>query len=91
MIVCEHGNLLLTCPPGKWLNILSANYGRTDVNTCCVRQSECNSNSCYRDVLGTLSRRCNTMSSCSMAAQNEQFGDPCYGIYKYLDVTYKCL
>ncbi len=91
MIVCVFERLMLSCPPGKWLNIVSANYGRTDVNTCCVSRSECNSNSCYQNVLGQMSSLCNTMNSCSMTLQRMHFGDPCYGIKKYLDVTYKCI
>ncbi|CAK6982877.1 rhamnose-binding lectin-like [Scomber scombrus] len=34
---------------------------------------------------------CNGKSSCRVKASNSVFGDPCYGTYKYLDVTFTCL
>ncbi len=38
-----------------------------------------------------FSNRCDGRNSCSTGVTNAWFGsDPCYGIYKYLEVTYKC-
>jgi hypothetical protein len=34
--------------------------------------------------------QCNGRSICRVKADNRQYGDPCVGTYKYLEVTYKC-
>lgn len=34
--------------------------------------------------------RCNGKNSCTISASNSVFGDPCYGTYKYLEVSYVC-
>ena len=35
--------------------------------------------------------RCNFERTCSIAAKNNNFGDPCFGIEKYLEVDYTCI
>ena len=34
--------------------------------------------------------RCNSKQSCEIEASNDHFGEPCLGVYKYLEVTYSC-
>lgn len=34
--------------------------------------------------------RCNGKNSCTISASNSVFGDPCFGTYKYLEVSYVC-
>lgn len=33
---------------------------------------------------------CGGKNNCTIEASNSVFGDPCYGIYKYLEVAYVC-
>ena len=35
--------------------------------------------------------RCQGKSQCTFASNNNIGGDPCYGTYKYTDVSYKCI
>ena len=35
--------------------------------------------------------RCQHKQSCYVVSTNEEFGDPCYGTYKYLKIKYACI
>ncbi|KAK1786943.1 hypothetical protein P4O66_017305, partial [Electrophorus voltai] len=76
------------------LNILSANYGRTDSTTCSAgRYSEqITKTDCYgTNTLSEVTNRCDGKSSCVVPATNSVFSDPCYGTYKYLSIKYSCV
>jgi hypothetical protein len=91
-IACEHDNLLLSCPSGT-LKILSANYGRTapDSQVCPYGKNHKDETDCRSaDSLDKVQAICNDQNSCSISASNGEFGDPCRGTYKYLEVTYNC-
>ena len=90
-IACENLNLNLQCPSGKWLFIVDANYGRTNSNVCCKPGMPCGSNSCRLNLNSLASVKCNTLNSCTILATNDLSGDPCPGIFKYLEVFYKCI
>ncbi|KAL5010687.1 hypothetical protein ScPMuIL_012992 [Solemya velum] len=90
VIICEHDSATLTCPDGEMIDILSANYGRTEFETCphpARSDLQCVSGSAVTENV----RSCNNRNSCTLAASNGIFGDPCYGTFKYLNVTYDCL
>lgn len=38
----------------------------------------------------TLVHSCNGKTSCAVKVRGSSFGDPCFGTYKYLEVTYTC-
>ncbi|XP_066276578.1 IgGFc-binding protein-like [Branchiostoma lanceolatum] len=87
---CEHSDLTISCSESYELAIESANYGRTaDGNTCphaAVSDQNCveaNSLAIVRDI-------CRDKSTCTIAASNSVFGDPCVGTYKYLTVEFYC-
>ncbi|KAK9968288.1 hypothetical protein ABG768_002622 [Culter alburnus] len=44
----------------------------------------------YCFIFFTYQKLCDGSKSCSIPALNSVFGDPCYGTYKYLDVSYEC-
>uniref|UniRef100_A0A4W4DZB6 SUEL-type lectin domain-containing protein n=1 Tax=Electrophorus electricus TaxID=8005 RepID=A0A4W4DZB6_ELEEL len=92
-VTCEGDNAVLTCGAGV-LNILSANYGRTDSTTCSAgRYSEqITKTDCYgTNTLSEVTNRCDGKSSCVVPATNSVFSDPCYGTYKYLSIKYSCV
>uniref|UniRef100_A0AAY5EHW1 SUEL-type lectin domain-containing protein n=1 Tax=Electrophorus electricus TaxID=8005 RepID=A0AAY5EHW1_ELEEL len=73
------------------LNILSANYGRTDSTTCSAGRpsSQITKTDCYgTNTLYEVTNRCDGKSSCVVPATNSVFSDPCYGTYKYLTGKY---
>ena len=38
-----------------------------------------------------VSYKCNGKERCEVEATNRWFGDPCWGVEKYLDIKYECL
>uniref|UniRef100_A0A672KMR5 SUEL-type lectin domain-containing protein n=1 Tax=Sinocyclocheilus grahami TaxID=75366 RepID=A0A672KMR5_SINGR len=75
-------------------SINTANYGRTDKIICSEgRPSEQLQNTnCYSpNALAPVSKSCNGLESCEVFATHTVFTDPCFGIYKYLAISYFCL
>uniref|UniRef100_A0A8C1VGC0 SUEL-type lectin domain-containing protein n=1 Tax=Cyprinus carpio TaxID=7962 RepID=A0A8C1VGC0_CYPCA len=73
------------------IQINTANYGRTDKTTCSEgRPNEQLQNSnCYSpNALAPVSKSCNGLESCEVFATHTVFTDPCFGIYKYLAISY---
>uniref|UniRef100_A0A672KHF9 SUEL-type lectin domain-containing protein n=1 Tax=Sinocyclocheilus grahami TaxID=75366 RepID=A0A672KHF9_SINGR len=76
------------------IQINTANYGRTDKIICSEgRPSEQLQNTnCYSpNALAPVSKSCNGLESCEVFATHTVFTDPCFGIYKYLAISYFCL
>lgn len=87
--VCEHRTMHLNCGSGGRVYIHSANYGRRSRSHCgniFWYSTRCGSGSSHHNVVV----RCNNRQSCSVKATNSIFGDPCWGTFKYLEVTYRC-
>ncbi|XP_070540332.1 uncharacterized protein [Ptychodera flava] len=87
-LVCEHQRLSLSCSAGQ-IQILSANYGRSDAETCLhpsIKTTECAAESSLMVVKGL----CDGEESCMVEAENSVFCDPCVGTFKYLEVTFYC-
>ncbi|XP_056305576.1 L-rhamnose-binding lectin CSL1 [Danio aesculapii] len=92
-VICEGGSAHLGCDLG-FIKVIKANFGRTDRTTCISgRPSNQISNvHCFRQSsLHTVSARCDGRKSCSVPAVNSVFSDPCFGTYKFLDITYDCI
>ncbi|XP_053480477.1 rhamnose-binding lectin isoform X2 [Ictalurus furcatus] len=82
------------CTSAHRINIISANYGRTDSTTCSSGRpaSQISNKNCYTpDALNKIAARCEGQSSCEVPATNVVFSDPCYGTYKYLTIVYSCV
>ena len=100
--VCEHSTLNIQCGFGTVAKINSATYGRlkngvcgTGRNTTCAARDGkyCGSgkNQQCQDSFAVVGSQCEGLESCSVAASNGVFGDPCWGTYKYLTVNYDCV
>ncbi|XP_071485121.1 L-rhamnose-binding lectin CSL3-like [Diadema antillarum] len=88
-MVCEHRTMSLGCPSGEQVYTMSASYGRRSNRLCTtgpIHTTNCHSGS----SLSRVSSACDRQSSCSVAASNSVFGDPCVGTFKYLEVVYVC-
>ncbi|XP_052450602.1 L-rhamnose-binding lectin CSL2-like [Carassius gibelio] len=92
-VTCEGDSGSLSCESG-YINVLGANYGRTDGKTCSdgkppgkLSNVKCSS----KTTLKKMTVRCNGRQSCSVSAVDSVFSDPCKGTYKYLQVSYECL
>ncbi|CAH3188651.1 unnamed protein product, partial [Porites evermanni] len=87
---CEGDSHVLTCGIFK-INILSANYGRLTGAQVCgwgpIKTTYCKANG----ALAKVQAHCQGRSHCTLRATNGEFGDPCPGTYKYLEVSYRCV
>uniref|UniRef100_A0AAY4BRX1 SUEL-type lectin domain-containing protein n=1 Tax=Denticeps clupeoides TaxID=299321 RepID=A0AAY4BRX1_9TELE len=75
------------------IRIVTANYGRTDAVTCSDGRPLGQITPVHgpADRACSFLRRCRGKSSCAVQSSNAAFGDPCFGTYKYLNVTYSCV
>ena len=85
---CEGDSHTLSCAHfSKNISILSANYGRLTGAQVCgwgpIMTTNCKANG----ALAKIQAHCQGRSNCTLQATNSEFGDPCYGTYKYLEVT----
>eukprot|EP00058_Branchiostoma_floridae_P000553 XP_002586041.1 hypothetical protein BRAFLDRAFT_110129 [Branchiostoma floridae] len=87
---CEEETLQLSCADGKkFLFIDDAFYGRRIINGRC-RCGFFDTN-CHRKCEKTYDRKsCQGLQRCGVTATNKNFGDPCPGTSKYLEVKYHC-
>ncbi|XP_016389941.1 L-rhamnose-binding lectin CSL2-like [Sinocyclocheilus rhinocerous] len=105
-VICEHANNTLMCDQGTVIRIHSANYGRTDSNTCCTGRpaSQLRLKLPGNGYLCKISLRlksltiylfnfcwCEGKNSCSLVASNGVFSDPCTNTFKYPYVSYSCI
>ncbi|XP_038068285.1 adhesion G protein-coupled receptor L2-like [Patiria miniata] len=73
-----------------------AAYGRLRASSVCsestLRPGELSVTDCRSLMtLDIVARRCNGYASCNVTASDDVFGDPCQGVFKYLDISYQCL
>ncbi|XP_019629805.1 PREDICTED: uncharacterized protein LOC109474031 [Branchiostoma belcheri] len=88
---CERGTLQLSCSDRKTLLIVEANYGRTTASHSCAC-STCRTNCRAATSLAVVRGTCQGKRQCSVTASSSVFGgDPCYGVQKYLEVSYRCI
>ncbi|KAK9512857.1 hypothetical protein O3M35_001182 [Rhynocoris fuscipes] len=89
---CENEVLDINCPDGSYLWISNAIYGRMNPIICSGANRNVRSNRCKSDKsMSVVESRCDNLQHCRVPANNQMFGDPCYGTYKYLEVDYQCL
>jgi len=86
---CEGGQVGIYCPAGLLIKIDSIFYGRKDGTTCphsCMSNQACSASGAQDKIKAF----CNDKQTCTFGANNENFGDPCVGTYKYVQGNYKC-
>ena len=88
-IICEDENGTISCEGTAVLSILYANYGRTSGFVC---RTGSLSNRCGApNSSSVITELCQDETVCTLTSSNSIFGDPCYGIRKYLEVRYECI
>jgi len=92
VIACERQSLEMSCQAGEEIHVVQAAYGRLNNEICPTTAQLHNSSSLCLSTnsLGVVSNRCNGEERCMVEAENAVFGDPCYGVEKYLEVWYTC-
>ncbi|CAG2206266.1 unnamed protein product [Mytilus edulis] len=90
VIVCEAKYVYLRCKYPFKIKIKSAIYGRSEGKHICpegpVQTTSCKS----KTSDSKIKAQCNGKEICRVQADHRQYGDPCGGTYKYLDVKYMC-
>ncbi|XP_078100058.1 L-rhamnose-binding lectin CSL3-like [Sander vitreus] len=89
-VVCEDQAAVIKCETGV-LNIVKANFGRLDMNTCTDTPSDMTFCASYT-AAGTLKTMCNGKQSCNVTANSANLGHPAYcdALPHYLTVDYVC-
>ncbi|XP_054752585.2 L-rhamnose-binding lectin CSL3-like [Lytechinus pictus] len=89
---CEGGSINLHCPAETpAIHICSALYGRQLPGLSVCPDPRIQTINCAASSsLSRVRSFCQGRSSCSVAASNNVFGDPCGGTYKYLEIEYEC-
>ncbi|XP_076597247.1 rhamnose-binding lectin-like [Chaetodon auriga] len=88
---CEHSLMNLQCDEGQVIFVIGADYGRRDQTTCSYRRPAAQIHNVYCSrPTSKVAESCNGKRSCAIKASNSVFGDPCFGTYKYLEVSYRC-
>ncbi|MBN3312427.1 AGRL3 protein, partial [Atractosteus spatula] len=85
--------IILSLTEEGFINVRSANYGRTDGYTCSQGRpsDQVTNDQCYLpSTLSIMSQRCDGKPQCDVSVITDVFPDPCYGTFKYLDVQYSC-
>ena len=83
--ICEGRSQHISCPAPKKIDIRSANYGRLTGPPLCpgpVKTTNCGA----AGSIDIVRNKCQGKQSCFLQATNGQFGDPCVGTRKYLEV-----
>ncbi|XP_078666385.1 semaphorin-5A-like isoform X2 [Branchiostoma floridae x Branchiostoma belcheri] len=90
-ITCEHDTLQLSCSEGQTLFIVNANFGRTSASNSCPCYTDCSTVCRAVNSLTVVRDACQGNQQCAVAANDTVFGDPCYNVQKYLEVSYRCV
>uniref|UniRef100_H2ZPP7 SUEL-type lectin domain-containing protein n=1 Tax=Ciona savignyi TaxID=51511 RepID=H2ZPP7_CIOSA len=88
-VICEGSNGVISCGSGERIGVLDAFYGRSNKLTCPHSQIS-NTNCASSGSFNSIRNFCHGQQTCSLSASNGVYGDPCYGTYKYIKVTYVC-
>jgi len=89
--MCEGETKTLSCPAGSVVNIQEASYGRLSSEICQGYSYAVPEGGCRAvNSLEIARAKCNNKQSCSLTATYLEYGDPCVGTYKYLNVVYSC-
>jgi len=93
-VFCERelsSGLSISCSTGV-VNVIDANYGRKDSQTCCnaIGSTICTNNiNCYLNETENFKSKCDYQQICTFLTIS--IPDPCRGTYKYLEIFWECL
>ena len=85
--VCEGQQAYIDCPNERKIEIDYANYGRLKGAHVCGSLIALNTHCKAENSMAIVERDCKDQNSCQLEANNDKFGDPCWGTQKYLEVS----
>ena len=90
--MCQNNDLIIKCPLNELINIKYAMYGRVSQSKCKFenfKKDKCVSN--INESINKLKQMCDSKQECNLVVNEKILGNPCKGVYKYLDVKYECV
>ncbi|XP_071853832.1 latrophilin-like protein 1 isoform X2 [Apostichopus japonicus] len=90
---CERTRATLSkCSSPSRMLIEYVNYGRINKTICNVGKVSEDPYRCRAmDSLSIVAEKCNNLTSCEFKPENDLFGDPCNGVFKYVETRYRCV
>ena len=91
--VCENEVKEIRCTSGEKMRVMFANFGRLNNHTCPHDMYDYQSKTDCRaqTSLERVQDKCQDTTHCKLKSTTTFFNvDPCFGIFKYLLVKYKC-
>ncbi len=89
--VCHYSHASLSCPVGSVIKIQRGFWGRKQRDLCrYVSIIDCGLDT-VSNMTEKLSTLCDGSTSCKIRASSDNLGNPCVGVYKYLEVNYTCV
>jgi hypothetical protein len=90
-IICQVDTTTVSCPANSVINIVSANYGRTEPGAVACPHWSIVTTACFQDQTAWVAARCHGNNQCSLGPfDNSVFSNPCLNTYKYLEIDYNC-
>jgi hypothetical protein len=98
--ICYDNDLVISCGHYGKIVINDAFYGRREDLTCPEDKdtqqpfgeaSDLSLDCSAENAKNVVQGNCQGRSSCSLAVSNEEFGEPCFGVSKYLELDYSCV
>uniref|UniRef100_A0A224XD11 Putative rhamnose-binding lectin-like protein n=1 Tax=Panstrongylus lignarius TaxID=156445 RepID=A0A224XD11_9HEMI len=90
-VTCQYYKFHLECPRGEVIKIVNAMYGQLNSLFCSLDSRDITSNKCVSYKTELLEERCNNLNSCTMRVNEKYLGNPCIGVFKYLEADYMCV
>ncbi|XP_039268924.2 adhesion G protein-coupled receptor L3-like isoform X1 [Styela clava] len=91
-IGCDLYPIALGCPGSDVIQIVTAEYGRQNTDTCITSSGKMRNTKCFlpeaKEIVENL---CNNQTQCSFQVSSANFPDPCPGTHKYLKTTFNCV
>lgn len=86
--VCEDKSLKISCKGNQKIEITAADYGRSEPSSSgvCPGLIDWSTNCHTPKALEITKEECDDFTSCTLYANNDEYGDPCWGTKKYLTV-----
>uniref|UniRef100_A0A146MDG0 L-rhamnose-binding lectin CSL3 n=1 Tax=Lygus hesperus TaxID=30085 RepID=A0A146MDG0_LYGHE len=94
---CDQYGVRIACPQGEIIKVNSAEYGRTKHNVCNSPVHRITTLTCQADagrITEIAVNKCDGKQSCEVHTIHDvvaSVGDPCFGVFKHLDVNYLCI
>ncbi|CAK8689707.1 unnamed protein product [Clavelina lepadiformis] len=91
-LACEGYPIVLRCPGTDVIEVVTAEYGRQNAETCATSSKWMKNTACFLpEASDIMSTKCNNKTQCILTVSDQNFPDPCSGTHKYLQVTFRCV